>query len=194
MTTPGFRYATARFVVVSPCCEWQSKDKSEPLEWVSEFVRTLSCAKWIDHRRIYLTGDAMGGMGTLLLAAKRQDMFAAIALVMGCDDENEIENERIFRQLDMWYLSRQLMCLPVLLVVFGEEGTRGARSLLPLIEGLMENGADELQVEVCQHESREDSFRKAFCDSAFLFMWLERWRKRDEEDDFVADDERVRCV
>ena len=94
----------------------------------------------------------------------------------------------------MGYLSRELASLPVLLVLFGEEGAGGARSLLPLIQGLLENGADELQVEVCQNESREDWFRMAYCDSAFLFMWLERWKKRDEESELVADEDRVLSV
>ena len=185
LRSPGFRYASTRYVVLSLCCRWNTEDKDELSDWVLEFLGTLSCAKWIDHQRIYLTGAAMGGIGTSKLASRRLEMFAAIAPVVGCDDG------LISRQQDLVHLSRELASLPVLLVMFGEGIARGAGSLLPLLQGLIENGAEELQVEVSRNVSRDEYFMKAYCDSAFLFMWLERWRKRHEEPELVADEDRL---
>merc|ERR1711933_582290 len=62
LRSPGLQYAARNFVIVSPHCDW--KWKETPKSWVVELIVALRAAEWIDHRRIYLTGSSMGGMGT----------------------------------------------------------------------------------------------------------------------------------
>lgn len=70
------------FVIISPQCE---PDRT----WFDYGERLISLAesflseKYMDERRIYLTGNSMGGFGTWLLACARPDIFAAIVPICG---------------------------------------------------------------------------------------------------------------
>jgi dienelactone hydrolase len=75
----GISYAAARFVVVSPECQWNWKMLPGP--WVLELVTRLSALSWFDPSRVYATGMSQGGMSCWELAASSPEVFAAIAPV-----------------------------------------------------------------------------------------------------------------
>merc|ERR1719401_1997718 len=75
----GFLEGACKFVVVTPLADWTWKQ--EPRPWVTELVGALRALRWVDHRRVYLTGSSMGGMGTWELGAARPEFFAAVAPV-----------------------------------------------------------------------------------------------------------------
>jgi len=79
LRTPGMQFAAHEFVVISPSCEWTWR--GSPSYWFIELIHAMLPAEWIDHRRVYLTGCSMGGMGTWEVAACAPELFAAIAPV-----------------------------------------------------------------------------------------------------------------
>lgn len=81
LTTPGTQFAAREFVVISPECQWTWRDT--PSDWCLELIRAMVPADWIDHRRVYLTGCSMGGMGAWELGAAEPELFAAVAPVAG---------------------------------------------------------------------------------------------------------------
>lgn len=79
LSLEGTQFAAKHFVVLSPVCEWTWKHS--PSEWIIELVEAFREVQWIDVRRIYLTGNSMGGMGTWEVASMDPDLFAAIVPV-----------------------------------------------------------------------------------------------------------------
>lgn len=79
LRSEGLQFAAHNFVVVSPECEWSWR--GSPGSWVTELVRTLRAAEWIDRSRVYLTGCSMGGMGAWEVGSMAPELFAAIVPV-----------------------------------------------------------------------------------------------------------------
>jgi len=75
----GCEFAAARFVMVTPECEWTWKHP--PSTWVTELLAMLSLATWCDADRVYATGCSMGGMGCWEIVAGSPGLFAAAAPV-----------------------------------------------------------------------------------------------------------------
>lgn len=73
---------TLPFIIVYPQCEPNKTwfDYGERLSSLAEMCANLPYA---DKKRIYLTGNSMGGFGTWSLAMSRPDLFAAIVPVCG---------------------------------------------------------------------------------------------------------------
>jgi len=79
MPEPGADFASDRFVMITPKCEW--KWKTLPKKWVIHLVRQFLTATWCDSSRIYATGYSMGGMGCWELASSSPGFFSAVAVV-----------------------------------------------------------------------------------------------------------------
>ena len=74
------------FIIVSPQCPFGEYWRSMHLiSFVDEVINEYP----VDRKRIYLTGNSMGGYGTWHMALKYPDMFAAIAPVCGGGDPSQ---------------------------------------------------------------------------------------------------------
>jgi predicted peptidase len=72
----------SNFIVIAPQCEeiktWW--DYAEILyKWISEYIKQ----PFVDKKRVYLTGNSMGGYGTWSLAMAHPELFAAIVPICG---------------------------------------------------------------------------------------------------------------
>ncbi len=70
------------FILLSPQCGEDKSwwDYSERLyAWMSEYVKN----PFVDEKRVYLTGNSMGGFGTWAFAMSHPELFAAIVPVCG---------------------------------------------------------------------------------------------------------------
>lgn len=76
---PGADFASERFVMLCPKCEWKWDGK--PQRWVLELVKFFQPASWCNTRRIYCTGLSMGGMGVWELCSISGGLFTAVAPV-----------------------------------------------------------------------------------------------------------------
>jgi predicted peptidase len=81
------------FVVAPQCPEgdmWTSIDSVKPLrplELTMELLQEISQTFSIDRKRIYVTGQSMGGFGTWALISQEQNRFAAAIPLCGGGDE-----------------------------------------------------------------------------------------------------------
>ena len=166
----GSTHASMDYVIVSPCCEWSWKEL--PWDWVVQLVERMACASWIDEDRVYLTGYSMGGMGTWEIAARRPDLFAAVAPVASYHEEGRL-----------WYLSRRLKHLPILSVILETEW----KSEWPLIEALLNGGGTKLQVEICEEASCHEVADHVYCRNDFLYDWLRKWSRKKGFDECPED-------
>ena len=88
------------FITVAPQCplfEWWSRPEmtNSLINLVEKVTRTYK----VDKSRVYLTGMSMGGYGSIALANKRPDLFAAMISVCGGADFNNYEN---LKNLPIW--------------------------------------------------------------------------------------------
>lgn len=72
----------SNFIVIAPQCEeiktWW--DYAERLyKWILEYIKQ----PFVDEKRVYLTGNSMGGYGTWALAMAHPELFAAIVPICG---------------------------------------------------------------------------------------------------------------
>ena len=72
----------SNFIVIAPQCEeiktWW--DYAEILyKWILEYIKQ----PFVDKKRVYLTGNSMGGYGTWSLAMAHPELFAAIVPICG---------------------------------------------------------------------------------------------------------------
>lgn len=65
----------------------QPKEPSEPMKLLIALIERTLKDMPVDPSRVYLTGLSMGGYGTWDLAARRPELFAAIAPICGGADE-----------------------------------------------------------------------------------------------------------
>ena len=72
---------TRGYVLLAPLCSVTSWN--EVMETLFELVDTVRNYEFIDKKRVYLTGNSMGGYGTWELGALRPDWFAALMPVCG---------------------------------------------------------------------------------------------------------------
>ena len=69
------------FVTFAPLCT--ENTWFDLFEHLQELVKTIAKLPYIDEKRIYLTGNSMGGYGTWQLAMSMPEYFAAIVPVCG---------------------------------------------------------------------------------------------------------------
>ena len=69
------------FVIFAPLCT--ENTWFDLFEHLKELVKTIAKLSYVDEKRIYLTGNSMGGYGTWQLAMSMPEYFAAIAPVCG---------------------------------------------------------------------------------------------------------------
>jgi len=161
----GLQHAADKFVVVSPQCDWTWKDMPSP--WVLELIRCLRAADWIDHRRVYLSGCSMGGMGTWELGALAPDIFAAIAPVAA--------HHRADRNLE---LARLLRDTPIFAVHSVHDETCGIGAENGLWAELHAAGNDRMQVNMVQGIDHCSMYERAYCDDTQLYRWLLAHKRR----------------
>lgn len=69
------------YLLAAPLCSVH--DWNEVMSSVMDMVESLRSLPYVDTRRVYLTGNSMGGYGTWELACIRPEWFAAIMPVCG---------------------------------------------------------------------------------------------------------------
>eukprot|EP00928_Gymnodinium_smaydae_P045480 TRINITY_DN30312_c0_g1_i1.p1 TRINITY_DN30312_c0_g1~~TRINITY_DN30312_c0_g1_i1.p1 ORF type:complete len:657 (-),score=119.24 TRINITY_DN30312_c0_g1_i1:111-2081(-) len=159
----GLNWATERFVVVSPKCQW--KWKEEPNQWVLELVRHLRAFDFIDPNRVYLTGCSMGGMSTWELAAAAPELFAAIAPVAAHHKATRED-----------YLARQLVNMPVFAVSAPGDDTCPFAQEERLWNLLISKGNTKVQLMCAKGIVHCKMFERAYYPAPDLFAWLLRYR------------------
>jgi predicted peptidase len=162
LQSTGLNQCAENFVVVSPHCDWNWKDRPKP--WVNELVVALRAAEWIDHQRIYLTGCSMGGMGTWEVGAERPDLYAALAPVAAHHSAERTE-----------HIARRLRCTPVFVIHSLDDGVCPHAKEVPLWTLLREEGNERLKVSLAQHVEHSCMFERAYCDDATLYEWFLKW-------------------
>jgi predicted peptidase len=139
------------------------REPSTQLAVVMQTIDELVQSRPIDRRRIYLTGLSMGGYGAWDLAARRPELFAALAPVCGGGDEATAVRLKV---VPVWAFhgARDTVVRP-------ERSRR-------MIEALRTAGA----VEVGYTEYPDvghDSWRPAYADAGGLVAWMFRKRLTD---------------
>jgi len=89
------------FLTLAPQCpEFGWWSRAEYVEALASLVKEITKTHKIDAKRIYATGLSMGGYGTLALAKKYPQLFAAIIPICGgLEDHSDIE---VLKDLPMW--------------------------------------------------------------------------------------------
>eukprot|EP00933_Yihiella_yeosuensis_P078314 TRINITY_DN8963_c1_g1_i3.p1 TRINITY_DN8963_c1_g1~~TRINITY_DN8963_c1_g1_i3.p1 ORF type:complete len:597 (-),score=69.59 TRINITY_DN8963_c1_g1_i3:7-1797(-) len=160
--TPGIQYAFQNFVVISPTCEWQWTDHAK--RWVNELAQRFAASSFIDHRRVYLTGMSMGGMGTWELASLAPPgLYAAIAPVGAY-------HKKDYRDTISANIGEKK--LPVLVVQSVDDDTCRIEPESQLWELLLSRGVSCLQIELAPSCDHSYLFDRAYCDCTFLYDWL----------------------
>mmetsp|Transcript_100294 Transcript_100294/g.259077 ORF Transcript_100294/g.259077 Transcript_100294/m.259077 type:complete len:597 (+) Transcript_100294:19-1809(+) len=160
----GLQYAAAKFVVVSPHCDWNWREV--PRSWVTELVQTLRAADWCDHNRIYLSGCSMGGMSTWELGAARPELYAAIAPVAGHHQADRA-----------MFLAEQLRSTPTCVVHSSVDGTCPLRNEQPLWTKLADLGNKNLEIHMSQTIDHCSMYERTYCDTTTLYDWLLQYRR-----------------
>ena len=169
----GIPYLVARekkefpFVIVAPQCrKGLSWDREE---WFEPFFAEIKNKYRIDPERVYLTGSSMGGTGTLFLAEKHPETFAALAPMCG----------RI-RELDLQRGARLIKHIPTWIF-------HGAKDRnVPLVESQLmvkelkrHLGVVELTV---FPDLRHANFTEEVYAKPFLYEWFLKYRQSDRYD------------
>eukprot|EP00747_Dinoflagellata_sp_TGD_P166073 gnl/TRDRNA2_/TRDRNA2_188315_c0_seq1.p1 gnl/TRDRNA2_/TRDRNA2_188315_c0~~gnl/TRDRNA2_/TRDRNA2_188315_c0_seq1.p1 ORF type:complete len:587 (-),score=91.02 gnl/TRDRNA2_/TRDRNA2_188315_c0_seq1:32-1750(-) len=163
LKTPGMQYAASKFVIVSPVCNWNWREP--PKDWVHELISDLRTVSWIDHRRIYLTGCSMGGMGAWEVGAQRPELFAAVAPIAG---HHQAERTQ--------HIAKALRKTPIFVVHSRSDETCPLRLEEVLWEELEKEGNDQVTI----HEGHIDHcsmFERVYCDEHLLYDWLLQQRQ-----------------
>mmetsp|Transcript_39574 Transcript_39574/g.75793 ORF Transcript_39574/g.75793 Transcript_39574/m.75793 type:complete len:598 (+) Transcript_39574:73-1866(+) len=159
LKSAGLQHAAAKFVLVSPHCDWTWKDVPGP--WVTELVTVLQAAWWVDPNRIYLTGCSMGGMSTWELGAQRPDLFAAIAPVAAHHNAERTA-----------FIARQLRQMPIFVVHSRYDDTCPMNKEEPLWNRLLQEQNRWLQVNLANEIDHCNMYEKTYCDDIMLYDWL----------------------
>lgn len=162
LSSEGLQFAASHFLVLSPHCNWGWRDA--PKAWVTELIQYFRALSFVDHRRVYLTGISMGGMGTWEVAAERPDLFAAVAPVAAYHQASRTE-------FIAWRLQHTSLC-----AVYSMHDDRcPVRNEVPLWEKLYAGGNDKLRIQIAPEIDHGSMYEKAYCDDATLFEWLLRF-------------------
>jgi len=160
----GLQYAAARFVIVSPVCAWSWKQ--QPDVWVAQLVRHLRACSWVDSKRIYLTGESMGGMGTWELAASIPEFFAAVAPVAAYHKADRTDD-----------LAEKLREMPVFVAHSSHDSTCPMLPEAELWCSLRRRGNFWVKICCVPHVGHCAVFDRAYCDSIMIFDWLLQHRR-----------------
>lgn len=154
----GVNYIQTKCIIVSPLCDWTWKDSPKP--WVTELITTLRAADFVDHRRIYLTGCSMGGMGVWEVGAARPDLFAAIAPVAAHHQVAKTQS-----------IAHRLRDMPIFICHSGSDGTCQLKLEAPLWNALRTLN-QRIQVNLVRDVDHCSMFERAYCDDTCLYDWL----------------------
>ena len=98
---------TFPFLTLAPQCpEFGWWSRSEYVEALADLLNEVVKVRRVNTKKIYATGLSMGGYGTLALAKKYTDLFAAIIPICGgMDDRDSIKR---LRDMPMWLFHGEL--------------------------------------------------------------------------------------
>lgn len=159
LKTPGMQFAARTFIVITPRCEWTWRDS--PSQWVMELIQAFRVLECLDHRRIYLTGLSMGGMGAWEVAAQRPELFAALSPVAAHHKkENEVG------------IAQRLSRTPVFAVHDGTDETCPIGPEARLWDLIQDNGNTDLQTLLTSGVDHCKIHEHAYCISEDLYHWF----------------------
>ena len=98
---------TFPFLTLAPQCpEFGWWSRSEYIEALADLLKKVIEVYRVNSNQIYVTGLSMGGYGTLALAQKYPDLFAAIIPICGGMDDHESINR--LGDIPMWLFHGEL--------------------------------------------------------------------------------------
>lgn len=133
---------------------------SPQMRMVLEILNRTLTEEAVDTNRIYLTGLSMGGYGTWDLAARKPELFAAVAPICGGADNSKVA---ALKDIPVW-------------VVHGavDNVVPPQRSRLP-VEALRKAGGNPIYTEL--PEVGHNSWTPAYTDNDGLLPWMFRQSK-----------------
>jgi len=155
------------FVIVAPQCrQGLSWDREE---WFETFFARIRKEYRIDPQRVYLTGSSMGGQGTIYLAEKYPETFAALAPMCGS-----------VRELDLHRGARLIKHIPTWIFHGAKDRT------VPLMESELmvqelKRYAGIVELTVFPDLDHSSFTQKVFA-QPFLYEWLLKHRQSDRYD------------
>ena len=159
LKTPGMQFAARTFIVITPRCEWTWRDS--PSQWVMELIQAFRVLECLDHRRIYLTGLSMGGMGAWEVAAHRPELFAALSPVAA---HHKKENEA--------KIAQSLSRTPVFAVHDRTDETCPLGPEARLWDLIKDNGNTDVATLVTIGVDHCKIHEHAYCINEDLYHWL----------------------
>ena len=134
--------------------------QSPQLQAVVQMIERTVKEEQIDVDRVYLTGLSMGGFGSLDMATRRPDLFAAVAPICGAADTTKV---MVLRNTPMWIAHGDAdMVVPV----------DRSRSL---VKTLRDAGGNPVYVEL--PGVSHNSWTPSYTDEDGLVPWLFRQRR-----------------
>ena len=160
LLTQGLQFAADSFVVISPECDWKWKESPKP--WIYDLIAAFRVADWIDHRRIYLTGYSLGGMGVWEVAAQVPHVFAAIVPVAAYHKPGH-----------EGHIARSLVKMPILPAHGTLDSCCRISDEIPLWTAIEQQG--HVGIQCLQFPGKDhDVFVEAYCLTTQLYTWMLR--------------------
>ena len=167
------KYKKSPCIVVAPQA---SKKASEPRGWVPEhlnilldhLIKTLK----VDEKRIYLTGNSMGGYGSWAWGGHNPENFAAIAPISGGLGERGPKD--VTPDLNKW--AANLAKVPVYAFAGGKDQVVSAERSERMIAAIIKAGGKEAKIKIYPDEGHGAS-RVVFGGSDF-YQWIFSKKRR----------------
>ena len=171
---PGFDYGLGRFVAeetqrAHPClvlAPWSNQRgwDEENQRLVLGVIRALPREFKIDARRIYITGQSMGGFGTWSMITEHPEVFAAAMPICGGGTPRDAARAR---HLPLWALHGS------------SDGVVPVAQTRDMITALQKSGARPIYWEY-KDATHAETAERAYCEPA-LIEWLFSQRRPEEK-------------
>jgi predicted peptidase len=173
---------TLPFVVVMPQCPLKKAWPSPVCEETALRALSEAMKEWHgDPARVYLTGNSMGGHGTLALASRHPGMFAAIAPIGGRVKRASWfplaeDAKLVFATSDIYAeMAQRIGPVPAWFFHGAEDSLTPATEAGRVVEALRALGG-EVRFTVYPGVGHAGSWERAYADPA-LFEWLAEHRR-----------------
>lgn len=165
------RFKKGPCLVVAPQCRRSSPKSEERGTWIPEdldlFLRHLKTAHpEIDHGRIYLTGNSMGGYGSWVWGGHSPDHFAAIAPIVGGIGRGGPKD--VTPDLERW--AANLAKVPVYAFAGAKDRVVPAERSERMVAAIKKAGGTKAKIKVYPDEGHGAS--KVVFSSAEYFDWM----------------------
>ncbi|NWK55793.1 prolyl oligopeptidase family serine peptidase [Verrucomicrobiaceae bacterium N1E253] len=174
------RYVSSPCVVVAPQC-LSKRVNGESSTWTPEdlnvFLADLKTSLSFDEKRVYLTGNSMGGYGCWVWAAHHPELFAAVAPVSGGIGRKGPKD--VSPELDNWVVN--LAKVPVFAFVGAQDRVVPAERSQRLIAAIQKAGGKQARLKVFPEEGH--NARRLVYGKEELYRWMFSLSKPERDND-----------